>query len=142
MDQVLVLSMLMLVCYAYVAYGCLYLRIFATGLCTSICAYGLLRFAYATYACLWLSIYLLMGYDISEGIFCYKVWKKGKCLVGILCYIRRGGSMYIRGLILSLFCLSFFLLYAMSCIIFQYITSPIHIYLQPTELRSLQSSHP
>jgi hypothetical protein len=29
-------------------------------------------------------IYLLMGYDISEGIFCWTT-KKGKCLVEDLC---------------------------------------------------------
>jgi hypothetical protein len=55
-------------------------------LCTSVCAYGFLCFAYDTYACLCMFIYLLMGYDISEGNFCwnYEAWRKGKCLVGIL----------------------------------------------------------
>jgi hypothetical protein len=72
-----------------------------------------LMFAYATYVCLCLFIYLLMGYDISEGIFHWTT-KKGKCLVEF----RRGGSMYIRGLVLPLFCLSFFLLHATFCILF------------------------
>jgi hypothetical protein len=41
-DQALVLSMLIYVHCAYVAYVCLYLCIFATSLYTSVCAYGLL----------------------------------------------------------------------------------------------------
>jgi hypothetical protein len=45
-----------------------------------------LMFAYDIYACLCMFIYLLMGYDVSEGKFCwnYAVWRKGKWLVGIL----------------------------------------------------------
>jgi hypothetical protein len=39
-----------------------------------------LIFAYATYVCLCLLIYLLMGYDISKGLFCWTT-KKGKYLV-------------------------------------------------------------
>jgi hypothetical protein len=44
-----------------------------------------LMFAYVAYVCLYMFIYLVMGYDISEGIFCwyYEAWKKGKYLVGI-----------------------------------------------------------
>jgi hypothetical protein len=68
-----------------------------------------LMFAYVTYVCLYMFIYLLIDYDISKGIFCwnYEVWRKGKYLVGILVLSRRGGSVYIRGLVLPLFCLSF-----------------------------------
>jgi hypothetical protein len=45
-----------------------------------------LMFAYDIYACLYMFIYLLMGYDVSEGKVCwnYAVWRKGKWLVGIL----------------------------------------------------------
>jgi hypothetical protein len=45
-----------------------------------------LMFAYDIYARLCMFIYLLMGYDVSEGKFCwnYAVWRKGKWLVGIL----------------------------------------------------------
>jgi hypothetical protein len=43
-------------------------------------------FAYIAYACLCMFMYLLMDYDISEGIFCwdYEAWRKEMCLVGIL----------------------------------------------------------
>jgi hypothetical protein len=45
---------------------------------TCLCLWFLM-FAYATYVCLCLFIYLLMGYDISEGIFCWttKYGRKG-----------------------------------------------------------------
>jgi hypothetical protein len=42
-------------------------------------------FAYVAHICLYMFICPRMGYDISEGIFCwdYEAWKKGKYLVGI-----------------------------------------------------------
>jgi hypothetical protein len=59
--------------------------------------------------------------SVKENIYCdYAVWRKGKWLVGILVLKLDKESMYIRGLILLLFCLSFFPPHATSCILIQY----------------------
>jgi hypothetical protein len=86
MDQMTALLVLMHAypsAYAYqFDYVCLYCH-----LLMHICfCLWFLMFAYDIYACLCMFISLLMGYDISEGKFCwnYAVWRKGKWLVGIL----------------------------------------------------------
>jgi hypothetical protein len=103
-----------------------------------------LMFAYDIYARLCMFIYLLIGYHVSEGKVCwnYAVWRKGKWLVGILVLKLDKGICVYKGTCPPAV-LSFFL--SSSCNVLYYFpiqTSPIHTYLQPTELRSLRSSRP
>jgi hypothetical protein len=70
--------------YAYVLL-CLLMFAYICHLLMHICL--CLCFLMFAYVCLCISICLLMGYDISEGIFYwnYEAWKKGKCLEEDLC---------------------------------------------------------
>jgi hypothetical protein len=59
-------------CLCLLTFLCLLVSMYICHLLMYICLrLWFLMFAYATYVCLCLFIYLLMGYDISEGIFCW-----------------------------------------------------------------------
>jgi hypothetical protein len=116
-DQRLVLAVLMPIrcmCVACVClYSCvhLYLCIFATCLCTSVCAYGFLSLLMPlVYAYVYLSICLWVMISAKEFSVGLRSMEERE--------VFSGGSVYIRGLVLPLFCLSFFLLHATFCILF------------------------
>jgi hypothetical protein len=96
-----------------------------------------LIFAYITYAYLCMFIYLLMGYDISEGNFCwnYAAWRKGKWLVGILVLKQERGICVNKGTCAPTI-LSFFLS-SLCNILFFY-----SIQLHSLSIPNLQSSPP